>query len=69
MRIGLDIATYSNERAVERLVLITQDTDCIPAMKQARKAGLQIVLIEFSNSILAPELLEHCDFRRSISWP
>ncbi len=69
MRIGLDIATYSNDRVVERLVLITQDTDCVPAMKQARKAGLQIVLINLPNSNLAPELLAHCDFRRRVVWP
>jgi len=69
MRIGLDIALYSDRRAVDRLVLIVQDTDCIPAMKQARKSGLQIVLIELPNSTIAPELLEHCDFRRKINWP
>ncbi|MFZ0888851.1 MAG: NYN domain-containing protein [Candidatus Binataceae bacterium] len=69
MRIGLDIALYSAVRAVERFVLIVQDTDCIPAMKQARKAGLQVALVELPNSTLAPELLEHCDFRRSMVWP
>jgi len=69
MRIGLDIALYSNSRAVDRLVLLVQDTDCIPAMKQARKAGLQIVLVELPGSHLANELLEHCDFRRPVSWP
>ncbi len=69
MRIGLDIAVYSDNHAVERILLITQDTDCIPAMKHARKAGLQIVLIELPNSTLAPEILEHCDFRRSVAWP
>jgi uncharacterized LabA/DUF88 family protein len=69
MRIGLDIATYSSSRAVERLVLLVQDTDCIPAMKQARKAGLQIVLVELPGSTIASELLEHCDFRRVVNWP
>jgi uncharacterized LabA/DUF88 family protein len=69
MRIGLDIAAYSTNHAVDRFVLITQDTDCVPAMKQARKAGLQIVLINLPNSNLAPELLEHTDFRRRIPWP
>jgi len=69
MRIGLDMALYSNLRALERFVLIVQDTDCIPAMKHARKAGLQVVLVGLPNSTLAPELLEHCDFRRPIAWP
>ncbi len=69
MRIGLDIAQYANVKAVERIVLITEDTDCIPAMKHARKAGLQIVLVSLPTTHLAPELKEHCDFERHIPWP
>lgn len=69
MRIGLDIAMYSASRAVDRIVLNTGDTDCIPAMKHGRKAGLQIVLIRFPNSNLAPELLRHCDYVRDVAWP
>jgi uncharacterized LabA/DUF88 family protein len=37
MRIGLDIATFCETKAVERIILISGDTDCIPAMKHARK--------------------------------
>ena len=69
MRIGLDIALYANAHTVDRIALITQDTDCVPAMKHARRAGLQIVLIKLPNSTIAPELLEHSDFCRSIGWP
>lgn len=69
MRIGLDIALYSETRAVERIILITQDTDCIPAMKHGRKAGLQVVLIRLPNSVVAPELLEHADLERDVAWP
>jgi uncharacterized LabA/DUF88 family protein len=42
MRIGLDIALFAETRAVERIILITNDTDCIPAMKYGRRAGLQL---------------------------
>lgn len=38
-------------------------------MKHARKAGLQVVLIRFPNSLLAPELLEHADYLREVAWP
>lgn len=69
MRIGLDIAQYANAKSVERIVLITEDTDCVPAMKHARKAGLQVVLMSLPNSHLAPELREHSDFLRSVAWP
>lgn len=69
MRIGLDIATYSATKAIDRIILISGDTDCIPAMKHARKAGLQVVLIAFPKHKLASELLEHADYRRLVEWP
>lgn len=69
MRIGLDIATFAKTRAVDRVVLITNDTDCIPAMKHARIAGLQIVLISLPNSNTHSSLLWHSDFERRIGWP
>ncbi len=69
MRIGLDIANFANDRSVDRIILITGDTDCIPAMKNGRIAGLQIILIEFKEQKLAPELLWHSDFKRRLAWP
>ena len=70
MRIGLDIAHFSVTRAVERIVLITNDTDCIPAMKYGRRAGLQIVLMSFPGHRAAPELLHHTDLHRRLTeWP
>jgi uncharacterized LabA/DUF88 family protein len=69
MRIGLDIATFCNSKAVDRIVLITADTDCIPAMKHGRIAGLQIVLVAFANQKPPQELLWHADFERRVSWP
>ena len=69
MRIGLDIASYSSNGSIDRIVLITGDTDCIPAMKHGRKTGIQVVIIRFPNSILAPELLAHADFTRDVAWP
>ena len=69
MRIGLDMANYSANRSVELIALVTNDTDCIPAMKYARRAGLQVALVCVPTCTPAPELLLHCDFKRSISWP
>jgi uncharacterized LabA/DUF88 family protein len=69
MRIGLDIAAYSAEHLASRIILITNDTDCVPAMKFARKAGLQTVLIQVMNCKPAPELVAHTDFKRPIAWP
>lgn len=69
MRIGLDIAAYSANRSAERIVLVSNDTDCVPAMKHGRKAGLQVVIVELPNSRCAPELLMHADFKRVVQYP
>ena len=69
MRIGLDIAAYSVGHLAQRVILVTNDTDCVPAMKVARKAGLQIVLIAVPNRNPAAELVAHADFKRSVAWP
>jgi uncharacterized LabA/DUF88 family protein len=69
MRIGLDIASYSASKAIDRIILASGDTDCIPAMKHGRKSGLQIILITFPDHKIASELLEHADYKRQISWP
>jgi uncharacterized LabA/DUF88 family protein len=69
MRIGLDMATVSANKSVDLIALITNDTDCIPAMKSARRAGLQVDLIAVPGYNPAPELLSHADFRRNIAWP
>jgi uncharacterized LabA/DUF88 family protein len=69
MRIGLDIATLCQNKAVDRIILISGDTDCIPATKHGRKSGIQTVLVELPGIRLAPELLSHVDFKRAIPWP
>jgi uncharacterized LabA/DUF88 family protein len=69
MRIGMDMANLSSNRSVDLIALATNDTDCIPAMKHARRSGLQIALITFPGYQPVPELLAHSDFRRSIAWP
>ena len=69
MRIGLDMATLSSNRSIDLIVLVTNDTDCIPAMKHARRAGLQVALVAVPGYTPAPELLAHSDFRRNIEWP
>jgi uncharacterized LabA/DUF88 family protein len=69
MRIGLDMANFSAMRSVDRLILITGDTDCLPAMKHACINGLQVVLVTFPNHKPAHELLWHSDFERRVAWP
>lgn len=69
MRIGLDMAIFSSSQCVDRIALITNDTDCIPAMKHARRSGVQVALIVVPDYSPAPELLAHSDITRKINWP
>lgn len=70
MRIGLDIALFAQTRAVDRILLISNDTDCIPAMKYGRRAGLQVIVLGLPDQRIAPEMIEHADFSRRLeSWP
>jgi len=69
MRIGLDIAAYAGNHAVDRIVLVSGDTDCVPALKYGRRAGLQTVLVEPAGERIAPELIAHADLRRTITMP
>jgi uncharacterized LabA/DUF88 family protein len=69
MRIGLDMASFSQDRLVDRIILVSGDTDCVPAMKHARKAGIQVVLIGLPNGRDIAELLWHSDFHRLVAWP
>jgi len=70
MRIGLDIAILAANRAVDRVAILTADTDLVPVMKHARRSGIQVVVLALSG-VPPPsrELLEHADFRRTVSWP
>jgi len=69
MRIGLDIATYADRGTFDRFIVVTADTDCIPAFKHARKSGMQVVLVELPGARLAPELRHHTDIIRAITLP
>lgn len=69
MRIGLDMAIFASNRSTCELALITNDTDCIPAMKHVRRAGLRVILVVVPGYNPAPALLAHADQIRRISWP
>jgi uncharacterized LabA/DUF88 family protein len=69
MRIGLDMANFCTTKSVDKIILISGDTDCLPAMKHCRIEGLQIVLATLPKSKPAPELLWHSDSHRQIKWP
>lgn len=64
MKIGLDIASLSYKRLVDRIVLISGDTDFVPAAKLARREGIDVVLDPMGQHI-GEELSEHIDGRKT----
>jgi uncharacterized LabA/DUF88 family protein len=61
LRIGLDIAVLAFKRIVEVVVIVTGDSDLVPAMKLARREGLKLYLDPMGHAVRAP-LTEHADF-------
>ena len=66
MKIGLDMATIASKKQVEKIILITADSDFIPAIKMARKEGIIIQLDPMQNEYIKQELLEHLDILASV---
>ena len=60
MRIGLDIASLTLKHHVQIVVLVTADSDFIPAMKFARREGAQLFLVTLGHGI-RDEMREHAD--------
>lgn len=60
MRIGLDIASLALKKQVQVIVLVTADSDFIPAMKFARREGAQLFLITLGHGI-KDGMREHAD--------
>nr|WP_250599027.1 NYN domain-containing protein [Campylobacter jejuni] len=68
MKVGLDIATLANKHQVEKIILITSDSDFVPAVKHARKEGLivQLDTMRFPETRIKKGLLEHIDILSSV---
>ena len=59
-RIGLDIFEMAHKRQVERVVLISDNSDFVPVAKTARREGIRFTLDPMWNPIKT-ELREHAD--------
>jgi uncharacterized LabA/DUF88 family protein len=65
MRLGLDIASIVFKRQVNQIVLISGDSDFVPAAKLARREGIDFILDPMWATI-RPQLYEHIDGLRSV---
>jgi len=64
MKIGIDIASLAYKKQVDQIVLISADSDFVPASKLARREGIDFILDPMWATI-KPELHEHIDGLRS----
>lgn len=60
MRIGLDIATLAERGTVNQIVMISGDSDFVPAAKHARRSGIDFILDPMWAPI-SKSLSEHVD--------
>jgi uncharacterized LabA/DUF88 family protein len=60
LRIGLDIARLSLRALVDTLVVVTGDSDLVPAFRFARREGIRVVL-EHLGAPIRHELRAHAD--------
>lgn len=61
LRIGLDVGTIALKRVVDTIVLVSGDSDMVPAMKLARKEGLRVYLKTMGHGVIR-ELKAHADY-------
>lgn len=60
MRIGIDISSLAFKKQVDQIILISGDSDFVPAAKQARREGIDFILDPMQSKI-KDDLFEHID--------
>ncbi len=60
MRIGLDIASLTLKKFVSIIVLVSGDSDFVPAARLARREGVTVILDSLRQGV-SPDLSEHVD--------
>lgn len=65
IKIGVDIAALAYKKLVQQIILISGDSDFVPAAKVARREGIDFVLDPMYNHV-KPSLFEHIDGLKSV---
>ena len=69
MRIGLDIASLAERGSVNQIIMISGDSDFVPAAKHARRSGIDFILDPMWATV-SDSLNEHVDgVRECVSRP
>lgn len=66
MRMGIDISSLAYEGIVSQIILISGDSDFVPAAKAARRKGIDFILDPMGNDI-SSDLFEHIDGKESFT--
>lgn len=62
MRIGLDMARLALRELVRAVVVVTGDSDFVPAFKFVRREGVKVILATLGHKGVRTELKAHADF-------
>ncbi len=62
LRIGLDMARLALRELVSAVVVVTGDSDFVPAFKFVRREGVKVMLATLGHRGVRPELKMHSDF-------
>jgi uncharacterized LabA/DUF88 family protein len=60
MRVGLDIASIALKKQADTVILVTGDSDFVPAAKLARREGVEFIVDPLWQSV-SDDLFEHVD--------
>ena len=66
MKIGVDITTIALKKFADKIVLVSGDSDFVPAAKLARREGVDFVLDAMYASHIDNSLYEHIDGLKSV---
>jgi uncharacterized LabA/DUF88 family protein len=61
MRIGMDMARLALRELVRAVVVVTSDSDFVPAFKFVRREGVRVVLVTLGHKNVRLQLREHAD--------
>lgn len=61
LKIGMDIACMAIRQTVDTIVMITGDSDLVPALKLARREGVRVYCVQFKERKLTDVLMIHAD--------
>jgi len=68
MTIGVDIASLTFKKHVQQIILISGDSDFVPAAKLARREGIDFIIDPMGTHI-NDDLYEHIDGLKSFKYP